>query len=953
MEPKERSVTPAPRGHHYKSYSSVGAQRCSVYCHLSKLVLQTLVILVGVVLVGFATPQNNEEDRGWSNATQIRNSQKSNSTNQLELLVVECKEGKILEPYSNYSFVAGQWYLYGFWRYGYAGDKVRHYTPKENVSANQHDLHTLCLKEYNHYKDIDLVPTKSVRWVSKNPHLPRFKRTPYNITEVLCTKQGVLDPEDTTGGEYDGWYILKATFIGSNAQDSLRVRTYFDRPIPIIGTIKGYCMLRDSQLLITRESKYAQGHVPTDYLQTSVMIMNLNCSNTGQAMWNNNHGPVDMEGLYRAAILKIKTDAKNQKYIRVEGSPSIRSFMITIMRDKCVPEVAGYYFITYAHWEPDKQMVMLDLNPWRWDIVCNGIDTPIIDVWMDGTPMTEEYRNRYVSVDWKDPSGRDINFDINIDGPFKWPFCEVADEGCWTFSQWTYLSKTKPVKYLSLQPGDSDQWYPFKGRGQVCVTVVRIPYETEVLEPVRPHFDDCNIPIHKIADVIAPQLSSPWTIITNVKFMLYTWRISVEDFRVDRWDHRCEELVRNQLDMLKGWVESGQETRKDDWRLKKDRGKRDAIATALGGGAMGIGTLNTMDLEVLRNKLGSLAQHTGDGIRTQLDVNHILENLQHAHIDATTSLSVALREKFRGLVLGLIGEQDRAQLALACTQVQSELSENLKHIVSSLHNGHYPFNLRQRIKQFVPDFALNHTNWWLTQWHGCLNLTCTASSLAPVSGRERKGYTAVNLGIPMPGDTILHPRLQSDTLTYEGSHPYLFDTDGCWRREDAILCQGNHDRVLRQQCWDTEGSCLMDVSPKPSSNLKYLGQGYWCWYQFQNVSYTVYATNCTQRGNLLRGAYCTLIPTLGIDVADEMGRTPVTPEKRLDIRPDTPVRLQKIPLGFGTELKNWLLDFGKEDDILEKLKETEKQATIKLEHDAIKITKVLHALEEDAKVSWW
>lgn len=66
------------------------------------------------------------------------------------------------------------------------------------------------------------------------------------------------------------------------------------------------------------------------------------------------------------------------------------------MRDKCVPEVAGYYFITYAHWESDKQMVMSDLNPWRWDIVCNGIDAPIIDVWMDGTSMTEEYRNRCV-----------------------------------------------------------------------------------------------------------------------------------------------------------------------------------------------------------------------------------------------------------------------------------------------------------------------------------------------------------------------------------------------------------------------------------------------------------------------------------------------------------------------------------------------------------------------------
>lgn len=85
----------------------------------------------------------------------------------------------------------------------------------------------------------------------------------------------------------------------------------------------------------------------------------------------------------------------------------------------------------------------------------------------------------------------------------------------------------------------------------------------------------------------------------------------------------------------------------------------------------------------------------------------------------------------------------------------------------------------------------------------------------------------------------------------------------------------------------------------------------------------------------------------------EIGRTPMTPEKRLDIRPDTLVRLQKILTEFGSILKNWLLDFGKEKDILQKLKESETQAIIKLEHDASKITGLLHGLEEDAKVSWW
>ncbi|XP_073519257.1 uncharacterized protein [Phyllobates terribilis] len=627
--------------------------------------------------------------------------------------------------------------------------------------------------------------------------------------------------------------------------------------------------------------------------------------------------------------------------------------MITIMRDKCVPEVTGYYFVTYAHWEPDTQMVTLDTNPWKWDLVCNGVDIPTVDVWMDGTPMTEEYRRRYVSSNWKDPRGRDINFDINIDGPFKWPFCEAVDEGCWSFTQWVYLSKSKPIGNLALQAGDSDQWYPFRGRGQVCVTVVRVPYEAEGLQPVKPHLDSCNVSTHQLADPIAPQLSSPWKIITDTKFVLYTWRISVDDFRVDHWDYRCEEFVRNQIDMMKGWVEAGQEVRKDDPRHRKYRGRRDLIAMGLGGGALGMGALNTMDMEVLRSKLGDIARHAGEGFRTQLDVNHVLEGLQHSHIDATTSLSSALREKFRRLVTGLVEVQDRVQFALACTQVQSELSDNLKHIVSSLFRGHYPFNLRQRVSSLISPFAANHTNWWVVQWHGCQNLTCTASSLAPVSGNLRQGYSAINLGIVINNRTVLHPQLPSDILTYEGGHPYLFDTEGCWRKEDVILCQGSQERVFRHQCWDAEGSCEMKANPIPSFRLKYMGQGYWCWYQGKNMTHIIYSTNCTERGNLLPGVYCTLSPVLGLDVAEQQGRTPITLEKRLDIRPDTPVRLQKVPLGFGGELKRLLLDFGKEDEILKNLQETEDRATIQLEHDRTKITGITNDLNKDSEVSWW
>lgn len=129
---KKRFVTPTPRGHHYKYHSSTGVQRCGVYCSLRK---RTLILMVGVVLVDSDAPQKNMEDMGRSNTTATKYYTRSDLIIQEGLLAVECKEWKIQKPYSNYTFVPGQWYLYGLWRDGFADGIVKHFTPVENVFA--------------------------------------------------------------------------------------------------------------------------------------------------------------------------------------------------------------------------------------------------------------------------------------------------------------------------------------------------------------------------------------------------------------------------------------------------------------------------------------------------------------------------------------------------------------------------------------------------------------------------------------------------------------------------------------------------------------------------------------------------------------------------------------------------------------------------------------------------
>ncbi|XP_068129074.1 uncharacterized protein [Hyperolius riggenbachi] len=764
---------------------------------------------------------------------------------------------------------------------------------------------------------------------------------------VRCEKDR-LHPEDPTRGGYDDWYIVYVVYnVGETRQYR---KIFYDQPEPVQGTLLNKCYDPADgimEFLLTRAPEYFGTVDPLTYLTQERLIFGLNCSVVQQATWYTHNEKVRLNAYASTLVLHVQTDARNKKFehITPKEGVTVQQYMMRIMREACTSDIEGHYIIDTAHWASNQSLVFNGPNPWKWEVLCNGIDTPKVNEWMYGVPMSEGLRGLYHTTDWKDPHGYELDLDLNLDGPFVWPFCDESDEGCWTFTQSVQLNRESPVPGVNNPSINKRGWYTWEGRGQVCATIVRVEREKDVVVPVKMNPNICKVPAVKIADLIVPQLASPWAVLLDTKFVLYTWRVTLTDFRVDMWDRRCGVYIKNQIYMLKGWLESG---------YSHHKSKRDLMDKALGAGGLGLGALNTMDLEVLRNKLGGLAQHVGEGVKTQLDINHVLENLQHDHIDATASLSEVMKQKFKGLVAGLVKQQEEVQLALSCTQVQSELSQDLKLMITSLHAGHFPINLRRQAERSVPKFAMTHEKWWLTQFHGCQNLTCTISSLVPVAGEEHQAYTVVNLGSVLSAGVVLLPRVNHDIMIYEEGEPRLLDTDGCWRKENVLLCQGQQNRIIRQQCWDEEGSCLMDAKEKMPSRMKYLGQGYWCWYQMENAtSYAVYTFNCTQSGTLTRGVYCTTGPVLGVDLAQQKGRTPITPEKRLDIKPDTPVRLQKIPLGFGAELKGWLLDFGREDEIMKTLRASERQATVRLEHDREKLVQVSHALEQDAKVSWW
>ncbi|XP_077314547.1 uncharacterized protein LOC143934794 [Lithobates pipiens] len=644
------------------------------------------------------------------------------------------------------------------------------------------------------------------------------------LWRIKC-KNSKLYPVDPTGENYEGWFIVYIIF--NQGEEREHKRYYYDFPELVQGSLADKCFHPAEgtlEILITKNPTYNRKTHPLNYLSKKKVVLQLNCSNAHQAMWYERANVTLSTKYTNTVILKIRTDTTNKRYKVLDLQPrlSIHAFVLQVMRETCDPDIEGHYFIDTAYWPPNQSLAFNSPNPWKWDVLCNGVDLPSVNEWMNGRPMNEEMRGVHMTVDWQGPQGYDLDLDLHLDGPFVWPFCNAFDEGCWTFMQMTKLKNDDIFPGISTPVIDPKRWYAWKGRGKICVTVVWVPNELDVLVPAKISSDSCKAPIVKAADLVIPLLSSHWTVLTDTQFMLYTWRITLSDFRVDKWDKRCADFTKNQVYMLKGWLQSGYS------EYSHTRVKRDLLETALGAGGVALGSLNTMDLEVLRNKLGGLAQHVGEGVKVQLDVNHILENLQHAHIDATASLSEVMKQKFTGLIAGLSKVQESIQLALSCIQVQSELSQDLRVMIASFSAGQFPLNLRKQAGRVVSQFAMSHMDWWMTQFHGCKNLTCTVSSLIQVAGTEHRAYTTVNLGTILSGSTVLHPRVHHNLMVYESGQPQMIDTDGCW-----------------------------------------------------------------------------------------------------------------------------LVDFGQQDEILNVLRDTEKQATIRLTHDQNRLIQVSHALDTDAKVSWW
>ncbi|PIO36005.1 hypothetical protein AB205_0183470, partial [Aquarana catesbeiana] len=378
-------------------------------------------------------------------------------------------------------------------------------------------------------------------------------------------------------------------------------------------------------------------------------------------------------------------------------------------------------------------------------------------------------------------------------------------------------------------------------------------------------------------------LSLSQTLATRVQYAFTTWHFNVSQWLVKSYYPICAEYTLNQVRSVYQWLAP-----RDGWTqnevhagrlfLRSNRKRRDIFSTILGGIGAGMGGVNGVDIDLLRNKLSAIASDSKQGFVAQREINDILDNIQR-HINTQVKVAQDFIRHFKRLVDSVVTQGKNISWALACTQGQAELSTNIKLIVQSLYGGQWPYELASQISKILPKH-ISYTNpsWWSNAWVGCTNLDyerCYASSLIPYTEVQTQSvYSVISMGLLTGDSTLLHLRL---------TYPHVIREDGSWRQ-------------------DTNVSLVMELG-------------------------------CSVNLTIARGAWCTFGGVSEIQTQEWNYVVLHIANLSVDVNQNHPVNLRALNLGMGRKIQEWLTDWDRDVSLMRMLQQKRANATIAIYHD--------------------
>ncbi|KAJ7403867.1 hypothetical protein WISP_148925 [Willisornis vidua] len=387
--------------------------------------------------------------------------------------------------------------------------------------------------------------------------------------------------------------------------------------------------------------------------------------------------------------------------------------------------------------------------------------------------------------------------------------------------------------------------------------------------------------------------------------------------------------------------------------LQGARARRDLLATALGGGGAGLGVLNSMNAEVLANKLEVVTS----GVQSLLKpLNSSLTNLGMGQWLVSEVLPTweQINERDHQLLLrALDTEQNNVSLALSCIQAQMWVQSVVAGILRDGDNGVLPTEIRKIVWDAATEKERQLQAWWrlVNFTHDQALNVVIAHVLTVVEARVEKVYPIVALGVNTNG-SVVYPLDHRMWVRVSDGKWQTVDLEACiLERGLGFICE---DDALKASdvCFDTkEGVCHFEINPQSSSKttLVYVGKGCVC---FRTMCKYVQINEAYNQTVFNHSNMCACNVTT-IRGCDFVYKPPVLTNQLL-IRNYTLYRsVTPTPIGMGLSLVKEMLEHENLQQLLENAKAKAKRILITVHHDGSVIKQVMERIKSVGEHHWW
>nr|XP_010297308.1 PREDICTED: uncharacterized protein LOC104632952 [Balearica regulorum gibbericeps] len=387
--------------------------------------------------------------------------------------------------------------------------------------------------------------------------------------------------------------------------------------------------------------------------------------------------------------------------------------------------------------------------------------------------------------------------------------------------------------------------------------------------------------------------------------------------------------------------------------IQGTRARRDLLATALGGGGAGLGVLNSMNAEVLANKLEAVTSGV-QGLLSPLNSSLASLGMGQWLVSEVLPTWEQISEKDHQVLLQVLGiEQNNVSLALSCIQAQMWVQSVIAGILRDGDNGVLPTEIRKIVWDAATEKERQLQAWWrlVNFTHDQVLNAVIAHVLTVAEAHIEKVYPIVALGVNTNG-SVVYPLEHRMWARVSRGKWQSVDLEACiLERGLGFICE---DDALKASdvCFDTkEGVCHFEINPQSRNKnvLAYGGKGCVCfrtmckYVQINEVyNQTVFndSNMCACNVAIIRGC-------------DFVYKPPVFTSQLL-IRNYTLYRsITPTPIGMDLSLVKEMLEHATLQQLLENAKAEAKKILITVHHDGNVIKQVMERIKRVGEHHWW